>query len=318
MKCFNCGEIGHLICACPNRTNENRPVVDDSAGGVGELAEAGPSNAASPGTVSKGVTAQATNSKAAVKESTSTNADGLIFKSVVQKDLLRDGSVVNVLQSNLSLDGVDTEAEQSQFKEHGDGENRKSVDVGGVEGEESMVVVSGGVESTENENENETNVSTDTVVAVAECILAEENKNTEFEKDEALFKAPASKRKRVRKSPRKTTDVMLMDQQADKSEETDYSALDDSDSEAVDSNNGKGQQSYSFAKVRSFLQKKNMKNVHVVDYFQDRKAFIESDVVMLMRGEGEEQFTIQEIYRLKEFVSKVKLELKNEDGFETT
>lgn len=203
-------------------------------------------------------------------------------------------------------------------KERGDGENRKSVDVGGVDGEESIDVVSGGVESTENVNENETNVSADTVVAVAECILAEENKNTEFEKDEALFKAPASKRKRVRKSPPKTSDVMLMDQQADKSEETDYSALDDSDSEAIDSNNGKGQQSYSFAKVRSFLQKtKNMKNVHVVDYFQDWKTFIES-VVMLMRGEGEEQFTVQEIYRLKKFVSKVKLELKNEDGFETT
>jgi len=37
----------------------------------------------------------------------------------------------------------------------------------------------------------------------------------------------------------------------------------------------------------------------------DRKAFAES-VVMLMRGEGEEQFTGQEIYRLNKFVSKVK------------
>lgn len=194
------------------------------------------------------------------------------------------------------------------------GDTNRTVDVRGVEREESRDAVSGGVESTENENESETTVTTDIVIAAAECILAEEN-NTDFEKDEALFKAPPSKRKRVRKSPRKKSDKVEMDKQAD---ETGHSAMDDSDSETVDGNNEKGQQNYSFVKLRSFLQKtKNMKNVQVVDYFPDRKAFIES-AVMLMRGEGEERFTAQEIYRLKKFVSKVKLELKIEDGFETT
>ncbi len=37
-----------------------------------------------------------------------------------------------------------------------------------------------------------------------------------------------------------------------------------------------------------------------------------------MRGEGTEQFTVQEIYRLKKFVSKLRQELQTENGFETT
>lgn len=70
------------------------------------------------------------------------------------------------------------------------------------------------MESIRNENESETSVTTDIVIAAAECILAEEN-NNDFEKDEALFKAPLGKRKRARKSPRKISDKVVMDKQAD-------------------------------------------------------------------------------------------------------
>lgn len=52
-------------------------------------------------------------------------------------------------------------------------------------------------------------------------------------------------------------------------------------------------------------------------FFADRRMFINS-VTVLMRGEGGEQFTVQESYRLKKLVSKLKLELQTEDGFETT
>jgi len=62
---------------------------------------------------------------------------------------------------------------------------------------------------------------------------------------------------------------------------------------------------------------KKAKNVHVVDFFPDRRLFIES-AGALMRGEGTEQFTVQEIYRLKKFVAKLRQELHNENGFETT
>lgn len=45
--------------------------------------------------------------------------------------------------------------------------------------------------------------------------------------------------------------------------------------------------------------------------------FVDS-VVTLMRNEGEEQFTVQEIYRLRKFVGKLRSELQKENGFETT
>lgn len=102
----------------------------------------------------------------------------------------------NAGSSNVEQTSVDN-ASMNVRKQREDGENSKSVDVSGVE---DMDVVVGDIE---NEDESETNVTTETVIAVAECILAEENKNTEFEKDEALFKTPSSKRKRARKSPRK-------------------------------------------------------------------------------------------------------------------
>lgn len=60
-----------------------------------------------------------------------------------------------------------------------------------------------------------------------------------------------------------------------------------------------------------------MKNVQVVDYFPDQREFVDS-VVSLMRSKDDKQFTAQEVYRLKKFVSKVKLELRSKDGFETT
>lgn len=59
-----------------------------------------------------------------------------------------------------------------------------------------------------------------------------------------------------------------------------------------------------------------MKNVHVVDSFPDRRLF--ESVGTLMRGEGTEQFTVQEMYRLKKFVAKLRQELQTENGFETT
>lgn len=87
----------------------------------------------------------------------------------------------------------------------------------------------------------------------------------------------------------------------------------------MDSNTGRSRRNdYNFDKIKSFLQRtKNVKNVQVEDFFADLRMFINS-VTVLMRGEGGEQFTVQEIYRLKKLVSKLKLELQTEDGFETT
>lgn len=151
----------------------------------------------------------------------------------------------------------------------------------------------------------------------AELLVTEEDMNTDIEKHEAFFKTPVTKRKRFKKSLKKVSSDVEDDDS--KINEFENSTQEESDSEAVAPDACRGQQTlYTFEKLRNFLQKtKNMKNVQVVNYFPDRKAFIDS-VVMLMRGKGEEDFTVQEMYRLKKFVSRMKMELRNEDGFETT
>lgn len=47
MKCFKCGEVGHLIRACPGKNQENVSATVDIVN-VSEPVEAGPSNAARP------------------------------------------------------------------------------------------------------------------------------------------------------------------------------------------------------------------------------------------------------------------------------
>ncbi len=130
MKCFNCGGVGHLIRTCPSKTNENRSVADASGGRVGKSAEAGPSNAAPSGTESgkmkeradvslsatECVTAPVTNPETVVGKNNSANVDIPIYKSVVQTDMQRSDGAVNVLQSDSRWDGIEMEAEQSQFK----------------------------------------------------------------------------------------------------------------------------------------------------------------------------------------------------------
>ncbi len=178
----------------------------------------------------------------------------------------------------------------------------------------SADVVGRNIESGEEEND----VAADVVVDVAESIVEEEELVTDIVSDETLFKIPNIKRKRARKSsemaktsrPTTAGSVKLDDSEG---------SIDDSDSEVVDSKTGRSRRSdYNFDKIKSFLQKtKNAKNVQFEEFFADRRMFINS-VIVLMKGEGGEQFTVQEIYRLKKLVSKLKLELQNEDGFETT
>lgn len=179
----------------------------------------------------------------------------------------------------------------------------------------SADVVGRNIESGEEEND----VAADVVVDVAESIVEEEELVTDIVSDETLFKIPNIKRKRARKSSEMAKTSRPTTAGSVKLDDSEGSMIDDSDSEVVDSKTGRSRRSdYNFDKIKSFLQKtKNAKNVQFEDFFADRRMFINS-VIVLMKGEGGEQFTVQEIYRLKKLVSKLKLELQNEDGFETT
>ncbi len=145
----------------------------------------------------------------------------------------------------------------------------------------------------------------------AETVLEEEGLDSEFGNEDEIFKTPSSKRKRAKSNMEKARTSN------DKCDESEQNALDETDSEVTDTS-GKYRSDCSFGKIWVFLQKtKNLKKVQVVDFFPDRRMFIKS-VGTLMRGEGTEQFTGQEMYRLKKFVAKLRQELKTENGFGTT
>ncbi len=91
MKCFNCGEVGHLIRTCPSKTNENRSVADASGGRVGKSAEAGPSNAAPSGTESGKMKERADVSLSATECVTApvTNPETVVGKIIQQMLIFR-------------------------------------------------------------------------------------------------------------------------------------------------------------------------------------------------------------------------------------
>lgn len=225
-----------------------------------------------------------------------------------------DNANVSIENENTNGAGME-QADHVNVEATVQGQSVDNVNDGDSTGEERGMdhdAASGDVVSTE-ENDGKV-LKTCNVAEAAGSILNEEDMNVDFENDETLFKTPVIKRKRsskLRKANEERTE-----QQDSRNDDFDCSTQEDSDGEAVSPT--KWRNVYTFERVRLFLQKtKNMKNVQVVDYFPDQREFVDS-VVSLMRSKDDKQFTAQEVYRLKKFVSKVKLELRSKDGFETT
>ncbi|KAI4894911.1 hypothetical protein NFI96_008866 [Prochilodus magdalenae] len=162
------------------------------------------------------------------------------------------------------------------------------------------------------------------VFAAVGSVLEEEDIGTDAVAEKNVFKAPSGKRKMkwTKPSDSKGKTQWVAGVRSEKQgEDTGLSAPDDSDGDLSDVKSQRSRRSaYTFDKIKYFLQRtKNMKGVVVEDYFPDRRLFIES-VQAIMKNDGGEQFTVQEIYRLKKIVPKLKLGLQNdnEDGFKTT
>lgn len=111
--------------------------------------------------------------------------------------------------------------------------------------------------------QNEVNMKDHDDLAVAESILVKEDLTTKIGRDESLFKTSSIKRKRHKMNTKKN-------KKSNTCKEAEHICV------------------YTFDEVRFEI---NMKNVQTEEYFPDWKTFIDS-VVMLMRGEGGEQFTV--------------------------
>lgn len=170
--------------------------------------------------------------------------------------------------------------------------------------------------NTDNSMEREINMKPDEVAAVAGSLLEEDEMDAGPMSDEVSFKMPSTKRKRPKSTVEKERVERTSDVHPDKPANNDCSStFEDSESDIKIVRDRRS--AYTVEKIKTFLQKtKNMKNVRIADYFPESRMFLES-AVALMRGEGKEHFTAQETYRLKKFVSKLRLELQSEDGFET-
>ncbi|KAL6481018.1 hypothetical protein MHYP_G00090980 [Metynnis hypsauchen] len=263
MKCFGCGQEGHLRRSCP------------------EKAEEGPSQASGSGPMG-GNAGQASDTEAGPSPAEGRAADPR----------------------------ADSDADADPVTQTQDGE-------GGSAAQPAVSIDS----ETDVRSNFDTDVGCAAAIAAVASVLGEEGMDTEAGAEESVFKAPPGKRKMKWAKSGDSKGKAQRVQSEKQGEETGLSALDDSDSDLSDVKSQRSRRcAYTFDKIKLFLQKtKNVKGVVVEDYFPDRRLFIES-VQAIMRNEGEEQFTVQEIYRLKKIVPRLKLGLQtdNEDGFETT
>lgn len=131
MKCFNCGEVGHLIRFWPSKTTDNRSVVVDTVG-VGNAdgsAVSGPSNAAAvvSGTAEaravvsppafEGAAIQVSVPEIANNGKELINVDTQSHMSCVRLDGQAGVNTANVLMSDLiGGDDIEMEVRQTDFK----------------------------------------------------------------------------------------------------------------------------------------------------------------------------------------------------------
>lgn len=113
MKCFNCGGVGHLVRACPNKDKNSTAAAD------GEVAQAGTSNTAvsEMDTAKNKVVEEPLNESAevfATERLESTTGPASILSEVSAKD---DKSESSASRIGLSIDdGLEMETEQTSFK----------------------------------------------------------------------------------------------------------------------------------------------------------------------------------------------------------
>lgn len=158
MKCFNCGEIGHLIRACPGKDTENSNSL--AVANVGEVVQAGPSNV-DPPVADESVTEERVVENLPVNESVAIQISGSVTNnsclnievpktcvSSVNTDTVNIDSDFTVSQPKLHWNNPEmvTETEQTMFKvpskrkKSGDSQNvrAKKADVEDVFDEDEM------------------------------------------------------------------------------------------------------------------------------------------------------------------------------------
>jgi len=185
---------------------------------------------------------------------------------------------------------------------------RESIEIDERNTEISEIVNSESVESNNGEALDNTQMSlnqfSDTESQVESVF---QNEDTLMDMDQVVFKTPLK---------RKKNDKSMVLKQARKNQEGNKVDNESSEGECSDSSGSVCSQSswscleYGVDEIKKFLKvTKNMRGVKVEEYFPDLRRLLEN--IRSLMSEG--RFTDKEVYRLKKIVTKIQLQLNNDD-----
>ena len=258
MKCFGCGQTGHLVRACPdkkgkpdngNKQSENTSKPNDN-GGEAQSAEAGASSA--------GDTAPDQSSA------------GESAKAVEPQEL------AGVVVSEMTGDSSNHTQEEGNSATSSGGNN--------VDNPEP--------ENTQNSQSSENSVVIgDQKLTPNECL----SEMSFMEMEGTVFKVPISKRKRVRVNQKnaKKGDSYISPSTTDNESESDYS---DCSLTCSLRPSGVSSRNYEVEDIRSFLKEtKHIRNVRIDDYFPDVEKFMTKTRSFMSEGcfTGQETYRLK-------------------------
>lgn len=330
MKCFGCGQEGHLRRSCPVETGEGTsqaseysPIRADINHLGGVINKSGNVEVKING-VNEGTSVEVNRATGGENDTVShTQTKVGESEDVVKMGDVRKNECAEIAELIVGVESVTSVGSSRTVTQDREENTVAESSADGDSAEDSNNDMQGNLGIQDNSANALVESEIVDINTVTQSIDGESIDIDSLVDNETLFKIPSGKRKMKTKwitVSEKKGKTQKATGQSDE-QKKDYSSLtpDDSDSDLSDTKSQRSRRSaYTLGRIRAFLIKtKNMKGVAVEDFFPDRKLFIDS-AQSLMRKEGEEQFTMQEIYRLKKLVQKLKLGLQKEDGYETS
>ena len=277
MKCFGCGEEGHLVKSCP-------AAASTSAEGTSSAVNRGRGARAWGNTAAAGETGNVNNDKGDTEVGNNEGNEQQQVGNVGEEvEVVGEGGGEPDSQPASADSDIDNEEESMQ----------------GSQAEEGGSGVGGGA-------------AAEPQLATEIDMGAEEEKlKVDRPKRKAAKSPSGSQPKKATDDKRDNLKVVSAEQgNASTSSVPDEVEMGGWESEMSDAETV----NYGLEEMKKFLQKtKNSRGVKVASFFPKKKSFIES-AKLNMKKRGKGAFTDQEVFRVKKFLAKVNQETQDNDG----
>lgn len=289
LKCFGCGEVGHLVRACPNKVDKDASSAVEHANVPGVEGTSGGTMPPGPPAKSGDVTSETNNLNESMQP-------GNVLEDVEAPVIVHNvndggglGETDGVASLNLPVQAEVTVVES--VKSVTPVVNSKDANVAGVSAVTLDVPLADSSESNLNSSE----------VGVEQNEILEDSEPMDV--SETLFKVPAVKRKLTNKN---------VSNKQSKTNKEHVGADDENGGYSTDSSLPDNYQPlvvlYSAQEIKNFLQATKFKRgVKIEEFFPNVDEFVR-DAKYLMKASGENCFTDQEVYRLVKIVRNLKKE----------